>query len=77
MHRDIPEASISLTILVIYIGFICVVALAGLLFRWWLQHRDPLHFQRRSYSQRLGDRFDRKRARLRRTARKAARQRQR
>lgn len=77
MHREIPEASISLKILVIYIGFICVVALAAFLFRWWWHHRDPLRFQRRSYSQRLGDRFDRKRARLRRMARKAAKQRQR
>lgn len=66
MRREAPDASISLTILLIYAGIICVAAVVFLLLRWWRRFDDPLNFRRRSYSKRLAIRFARQRYRLRR-----------
>lgn len=70
MHRQVPNASISITVLLLYIGVLCAAAVAVLLIRWWLRVRDPRGLLKRSYSYRLAVRFHNRRERLRHMAKK-------
>ena len=70
MHRQVPNASISVTVLLLYVGVICAIAVAVLVVRWWLRFRYPRGVRNRSYSEQLAVRFNHHRERLRQKAKK-------
>ncbi|MES3009746.1 MAG: hypothetical protein V4738_03115 [Pseudomonadota bacterium] len=70
MHSQVPDASISVMLLLLYIGILCVVAVAVLVVRWWLRVRDPWGLRNRSYSERLAGRFNVQREHLRQQTKK-------
>lgn len=75
MRRQVPDASISVTVLLLYIGVLCVIAVVVLVVRWWLRFRDPRGLRNRSYSERLAVRFSDHRERQRHKAKKQGRRR--
>ncbi|RYG57436.1 MAG: hypothetical protein EON56_02505 [Alphaproteobacteria bacterium] len=70
MHRQVPDASISVTVLLLYVGVLCAIAVAVLVVRWWLRFRDSQRIRNRSYSERLAVRFNHRRESLRQKAKK-------
>lgn len=66
MRRQAPDASISLTILLLYVGVIVIAALVVLLIRWWLRIRGSRGLRIRSNSEEFAIHLNDQRDRLRR-----------